>query len=242
MNIQNHLLCFLSCSLIMLLISSSLSAQTSRPVKAYTGQYTSDNIGQITISADGEGLLLEAGSMRINIQPANDHTFVYPERHLSFEFKEDAKGVIDRMIVIENGKAVDEAQKTSSESVSLTEEILQMDSVLFAAFNAQDLETLKNMFTEDLEFFHDKGGLSDYEKGMAAFKSQFSQDYKLERTLEEGSAKVYSVPGYGAMMTGRHEFCHEENGKQDCGTFSFLHVWQKSDEGWKVSRVMSYDH
>ena len=53
---------------------------------------------------------------------------------------------------------------------------------------------------------------------------------------------MYPLPGYGAIEIGTHEFCHEENGKTDCGTFKFLHVWQKQDGKWQVTRVMSYDH
>lgn len=46
----------------------------------------------------------------------------------------------------------------------LYKEIAIMDSVMFDAFNAQDLNKLKATFSEDLEFYHDKGGLSDYKK------------------------------------------------------------------------------
>ena len=33
-----------------------------------------------------------------------------------------------------------------------------MDSVMFDAFNAHDLKKLRTAFSEDLEFYHDKGG------------------------------------------------------------------------------------
>ena len=39
-----------------------------------------------------------------------------------------------------------------------------MDSVMFDAFIAQDIEKLKTTFSETLEFYHDKGGLSGYEQ------------------------------------------------------------------------------
>ncbi len=44
------------------------------------------------------------------------------------------------------------------------------------------------------------------------------------------------------MEIGAHQFCHEENGKMDCGTFQFLMIWQKKDGEWKITRVASYDH
>lgn len=50
------------------------------------------------------------------------------------------------------------------------------------------------------------------------------------------------MPGFGAMQFGEHRFCHTENGKPDCGTFRFAHVWRKEGETWKLSRVLSYGH
>ncbi len=26
----------------------------------------------------------------------------------------------------------------------------------------------------------------------------------------------------------------------DCGTFEFVHVWKQTNDGWKMSRVISY--
>jgi len=64
----------------------------------------------------------------------------------------------------------------------------------------------------------------------------------LRRELVKGSLEIYPIPGYGAMEIGEHKFCHLENGKQDCGTFKFVHIWEKKNGEWKISRVVSYDH
>jgi hypothetical protein len=53
---------------------------------------------------------------------------------------------------------------------------------------------------------------------------------------------VYPVNNFGAMEIGAHKFCHLENGKQDCGTFKFAMIWKKTEDGWKISRVISYGH
>lgn len=126
-------------------------------------------------------------------------------------------------------------------SQSLYDSIVHMDSILFNAFNGRDLETLKTLFTEDLEFYHDNGGLSGYEENMENFKNNFAKDNKLNRKLVKGSTEVFPIKDYGAIQIGMHTFCHIENGKEDCGTFKFLHVWQNKN-GWKISRVISYDH
>lgn len=57
-----------------------------------------------------------------------------------------------------------------------------------------------------------------------------------------GTLEVYSLKGYGAIEVGEQRFCHEENGKQDCGVTKFSMVWRQSGETWKLARVLSYAH
>jgi len=44
------------------------------------------------------------------------------------------------------------------------------------------------------------------------------------------------------MQVAAHKFCHTENGKPDCGTFKFVHIWKQTPKGWKIARVVSYGH
>ncbi len=129
-------------------------------------------------------------------------------------------------------------------SESLYREIYMQDSLLFAAFNAHDSEALMNFFTSDLEFFHDKGGLSDLRGTADGFQRLFANNKNtgLRRDLVAGSMEVYPIANYGAVQTMLHRFCHLENGKDDCGTFKNMMIWKKTESGWKVSRVVSYDH
>lgn len=129
-------------------------------------------------------------------------------------------------------------------SQELFTEIAHMDSVLFDAFNAHDAEKLKTSFSDSLEFYHDKGGLTGYTQTMENFKQLFERNKTtgLRRDLIKGSMEVYPINNYGAVETGMHTFCHQENGKQDCGTFKFMHLWQKKGGQWKITRVISYDH
>ena len=124
----------------------------------------------------------------------------------------------------------------------LYKEISHMDSILFNAFNARDIDQFKSLFTEDLEFYHDKGGLTNYEHTIDFLKTTAKINNQLRRELVKGSLEVYPIPGSGAMEIGAHTFCHLENGKQDCGTFKFVHVWQKKNGEWKITRVVSYGH
>jgi hypothetical protein len=124
----------------------------------------------------------------------------------------------------------------------LYQEIAKQDSLLFNAFNTRDIELFKTMFTEDLEFYHDKGGLTGYKHTIDFLKTTAQGNNQLKRELVKGSLEVYPIPGYGAMEIGMHRFCHLDNGKQSCGTFKFVHIWQKKDNQWKITRVISYDH
>lgn len=125
---------------------------------------------------------------------------------------------------------------------TLYNEIAHLDSVLFYAFNSRDIEKFKSLFTADLEFFHDKSGLTNYAHTINFMKEVAKNNNGLRRDLVKGSLEVYPIPGYGAMEIGAHTFCHWENGKQDCGTFRFIHIWQNINGEWKISRVVSYDH
>ena len=106
----------------------------------------------------------------------------------------------------------------------------------------QTTVTFKKMFSEDLEFYHDKGGLTDYRYTIESLKRTAAINNGLNRTLVPGSMEVYPIPQYGAMQLAAHTFCHQENGKQDCGTFKFLHVWRQTPNGWTITRVVSYGH
>ena len=125
---------------------------------------------------------------------------------------------------------------------SLFNQIAHLDSVLFNAFNGRDIETFKKLFTTDLEFYHDKGGLTGYEYTIQSLKNTAARNDGLKRELVPGSLEVYPIKDYGAIQIGAHRFCHVENGKQDCGTFKFVHIWKKFGNDWKITRVVSYDH
>ncbi|MEO5593654.1 MAG: nuclear transport factor 2 family protein [Chitinophagaceae bacterium] len=129
-------------------------------------------------------------------------------------------------------------------SQELYNEIAHMDSVMFNAFNEQNLEKLQATFSEDLEFYHDKGGLGDLKQSMENFKTLFEKNKTtgLRRDIVPGSLEVYPIKDYGAVEICSHRFCHKENGKDDCGVFKNIMLWQKKDSQWKVTRVISYDH
>jgi len=132
--------------------------------------------------------------------------------------------------------------ESSATSGELYQTIASRDSGLFQAFNAHDIERLKTFFTKDLEFYHDKSGLTNYDQTNENFKKMFDQNNGIKRELIPNSLEVYPIKAYGVIEIGEHQFCHIENGKNDCGTFPFIIVWQNQGGDWKVSRVISYNH
>lgn len=124
----------------------------------------------------------------------------------------------------------------------LRDEIAAMDRKLFDAFNARDIETVRGIFDQSLEFYHDQAGLAGYEQTLRQLKENFARPGSPHRELVPGSVAVYPIKDYGAIQIGAHRFCHDDNGKEDCGVFQFVHVWQKKDGNWKLTRVISYDH
>lgn len=121
-------------------------------------------------------------------------------------------------------------------------EIEKADAELFAAFNGRDAERLATFFSEDLEFYHDLGGLQRYNEVMESFRTKLARNNGLRRELVPGTLQVFPVPNFGAMQLGSHKFCHMENGKENCGVFHFAHVWQKKDGKWQITRVLSFGH
>jgi hypothetical protein len=133
-------------------------------------------------------------------------------------------------------------KKVAPTSKELYNEIAHMDSLVFSAFNSQNMVEFKPFFTEDLEWYQDNGGLIAYKTVFDNFNVTFHKDYKLTRELVVGSLEVHPIKDYGAIQIGAHRFRHIENGKEEIGTFKFLMIWRKKDGKWKISRVISYDH
>ncbi|MEP6991418.1 MAG: nuclear transport factor 2 family protein [bacterium] len=132
-------------------------------------------------------------------------------------------------------------QATATSPAALRHEIERADSSMFAAYNAHDGDQLGRSLAPDLEFYHDTGGLLTSAQVVAGLKSTFTQSPDIRRTLV-GAIEVYPIPDFGAIEVGVHQFCHRENGRQECGTFKFTHVWRRTATGWQLARAVSYDH
>jgi hypothetical protein len=129
----------------------------------------------------------------------------------------------------------------------LTVKITALDAEVFDAYNRCDLAKFGSFLAEDLEFYHDQGGLSVGRRtAVKAVKNNICG--KVHRDLIPGTLAVYPLRGYGAVETGIHLFCDsrstETTGKcgDGSGVARFTHLWQNKDGAWKITRVIGYDH
>lgn len=124
----------------------------------------------------------------------------------------------------------------------LTRTITAQDAALFDAYNTCNLEKFAGFFTDDVEFYHDQGGLTvGKQKLTQSIKENICG--KVTRELAPGTLEVYPMKGFGAVEIGVHRFHHPGGPDKDVvGEAKFIHLWQDKDGAWKITRVISYDH
>ncbi len=125
----------------------------------------------------------------------------------------------------------------SPESKALHDSIAYMDSVFFEAYNNCRLDKYEGLISDDVEFYHDRGGLMTSKKDLVqATKNNICG--KVARELLAGSIEVYPIPNYGAVQMGFHRF-HNLREKSTSRFAKFVHTWHKENGQWKLARVIS---
>ena len=137
-------------------------------------------------------------------------------------------------------------------SLAVVDALAARDLELFTAFfDRCDPVAVRAMVTDDFEFFHDKGGLTNTtgDSFAADLKAHCErvvtgEDFAARRELIPESVKVYVLNNYGAMTVGEHRFFKLTPGKPDeqTETGRFIIVWKLDAGVWKMARVVSYDH
>jgi len=123
-------------------------------------------------------------------------------------------------------------------NITLQNEIIKMDSIFFNAYNTCDLKTQKTILNDDIEFFHDKGGLSTSKKEiLEGIKKNICG--KVTRTLIKGSIEVYPIKDYGAVQIGYHKFFNNKEPNEKSIPVKFITIWKKQDTTWKMTRIIS---
>jgi len=149
------------------------------------------------------------------------------------------------VICLSGAMAKTQTEKSSTTAGDLFVKIRKLDQEFFEAYNKCDLKKMESLFTDDIEFYHEKHGLvRSRTTVMEAISKGLCGDAKnkVRRELVEETLSVYTINDYGALETGEHRFYLTNPGlpeKLD-GVGHFSNVWQLKDGEWKISRVLSY--
>lgn len=138
-------------------------------------------------------------------------------------------------------QSVPPLDKISSQA-ELDQAILELDRQMFDAYNHCDLKKFESLIAEDVEFFHDQGGVT---LGRAALTESIKNNIcgKVTRELLRSSFRAYPMKGYGALEIGVHRFHHPGHEDTEAvGEGRFIQLWQFKDGAWRITRVISFDH
>lgn len=156
-------------------------------------------------------------------------------------------GFLTAMVVAGSANAA-----TLPEGPALRQAIDKVDAVFFdLVFEGCDPERLNAMLTPDFEMYHDKGGevarsaatfVADYKKNCEARRAPDA--WRSRRELVPGTMTLHPIAGIGVLEQGEHVFYERKgNGPEKLvGKARFTQLWRLEPDGWKLSRVFSYDH
>jgi ketosteroid isomerase-like protein len=123
----------------------------------------------------------------------------------------------------------------------LYQTIVKLDSVFFDAYNHCDtkFETYADFYADDIEFYHDQGGLSNSKKDILEGTKKYICG-KVTRNLVPGSIEVYPIKDYGAIEIGLHSFSNNTNPPNEPKKVSrFTIFWKQVNGQWKIAKVVS---
>jgi len=126
----------------------------------------------------------------------------------------------------------------SAQSHELYDTIMRMDSIYFHAYNTCDMATQAAIYSDSIEFYHDKGGLeTNKQRLLEAIKNNICG--KVTRVLVNGSVEVYPIAGYGAVEIGLHRFINHQESETPSKPDKFIVIWRHQNDRWQITRVIS---
>lgn len=128
--------------------------------------------------------------------------------------------------------------------------VLKQDSLFWQGYNNCDIVLQGQLISDDIEFYHDKGGITLGKAAMlASIKNNLcSSAFRLRREAISETIQIHLLRArdtvYGALITGEHVFYVKEENKNERldGHALFANLWLLKNGKWLMSRVLSYDH
>ena len=140
---------------------------------------------------------------------------------------------------------------TAQSSNPAQAQVIAAEAAFWQAYNACDYAELDKRIANDVEFYHDVGGLT---LGRAALVNNLRKSIcgnpqlKLRRELKPDDMRVdilkESGKVYAVLTTGTHYF-HEKRGtsvEELTGRARFAQLWVPRKGQWELKRVFSFDH
>ena len=125
----------------------------------------------------------------------------------------------------------------------------QADEAYWAAYNRVDPRGMNAFLTDDVEFYHDRGGTLIGKKALAAANDGMAtSEHKLRREAIPGTVRFFPMRKddvvYGALVSGEHQFFVLPKGKPEflAGRAYFTQLMVLEGKTWKISRIFSYEH
>ncbi|MFH6971709.1 nuclear transport factor 2 family protein [Flavobacterium petrolei] len=117
--------------------------------------------------------------------------------------------------------------------------IVAMDSTFFYAYNTCDLNKQAAIYSDNIEFYHDKGGLMTVKQDLIE-GTRNNICGKVTRELVKGSIEVYPVKDFGAIEMGLHKF-HNNTEKENTPSHpsKFIIFWKNDNNIWTITKVVS---
>ncbi|WP_309297654.1 serine hydrolase [Neptunitalea chrysea] len=120
----------------------------------------------------------------------------------------------------------------------LYDTIIKMDKEFFDAYNNCNLEKQTDIYSDDIEFYHDKGGLMTSKQDIIEGTKR-NICGKVTRTLIKESVEIYPINNYGAVQIGFHKFHNNQEPNAESIPVKFILVWHNQNGKWKITKVVS---
>lgn len=124
------------------------------------------------------------------------------------------------------------------DDIELYQNIVAMDSVFFMAYNTCDLIKQAEIYADDIEFYHDKGGLMTSKQDILG-GTENNICGKVTRELVKGSIEVYPINNFGAIEMGMHLFHNNQEPDAVPHASKFIIMWKNENESWLITKVVS---
>lgn len=121
------------------------------------------------------------------------------------------------------------------------------DARYWQAYNACDMRAMGELLTDDVEFYHDKTGLTASRPAvLQSLRNGPCADptMHLRREAVADSLQFHPLAGGFALLSGTHRFYVRRDGTPEHldGQAEFTNLWQAVDGHWRMRRIYSYAH